>query len=42
MNNEKELTVTNGESLPTQVTVKDDDLLKIKSKLTEEQLVQAQ
>ena len=42
MNNEKELTVTNGESLPTEVAVKDDDLLKIKSKLTEEQLVQAQ
>lgn len=42
MNNEKELTVTNGGSLPTEVAVKDDDLLKIKSKLTEEQLVQAQ
>ncbi|MDO3393077.1 toxic anion resistance protein [Ligilactobacillus sp. 110_WCHN] len=43
MNNENEpLTVTNGQSLPTEVAVKDEDLLKIKSKLTPEQLVQAQ
>lgn len=43
MNNENEpLTVTNGQSLPTEVTVKDEDLLKIKTKLTPEQLVQAQ
>ena len=43
MNNENEpLTVTNGQSLPTEVSVKDEDLLKIKSKLTPEQLVQAQ
>ena len=43
MNNENEpLTVTNGQSLPTEVAVKDEDLLKIKAKLTPEQLVQAQ
>ena len=43
MNNENEpLTVTNGQSLPTGVAVKDEDLLKIKAKLTPEQLVQAQ
>mgnify|MGYP005800555253 FL=1 len=43
MNNENEpLTVTNGQSLPTEVAVKDEDLLKIKTKLTPEQLVQAQ
>lgn len=43
MNNENEpLTITNGQSLPTEVAVKDEDLLKIKSKLTPEQLVQAQ
>ena len=43
MNNESEpLTVTNGQSLPTEVAVKDEDLLKIKTKLTPEQLVQAQ
>lgn len=43
MNNESEpLTVTNGQSLPTEVAVKDEDLLKIKAKLTPEQLVQAQ
>ena len=43
MNNENEpLTVTNGQSLLTEVAVKDDDLLKIKAKLTPEQLVQAQ
>lgn len=43
MNNENEpLTVTNGQSLPTEVVVKDEDLLKIKAKLTPEQLVQAQ
>ena len=43
MNNENEpLTVTNGQSLPTEVAVKDKDLLKIKTKLTPEQLVQAQ
>lgn len=43
MNNENEpLTVTSGQSLPTEVAVKDEDLLKIKTKLTPEQLVQAQ
>lgn len=43
MNNENEpLTVTNGQSLPTEVAVKDEELLKIKTKLTPEQLVQAQ
>ena len=43
MNNENEpLTVTNGQSLPTEVAGKDEDLLKIKAKLTPEQLVQAQ
>ncbi|HJD08939.1 MAG TPA: toxic anion resistance protein [Candidatus Ligilactobacillus faecavium] len=43
MNNESEpLTITNGQSLPTEVAVKDEDLLKIKAKLTPEQLVQAQ
>lgn len=43
MNNENEpLTVTNGQSLPTEVAVKDEGLLKIKAKLTPEQLVQAQ
>lgn len=43
MNNENEpLTVINGQSLPTEVAVKDEDLLKIKTKLTPEQLVQAQ
>ena len=43
MNNENEpLTVTNGQSLPTEVAVKDEDLLKITAKLTPEQLVQAQ
>ena len=43
MNNENEpLTVTNGQSLPIEVAVKDEDLLKIKAKLTPEQLVQAQ
>ena len=36
------LTVTNGQSLPTEVAVKDEGLLKIKAKLTPEQLVQAQ
>ena len=43
MNNENEpLTVTNVQGLPTEVAVKDEDLLKIKAKLTPEQLVQAQ
>lgn len=43
MKNENEtLTVTNGKTLPNEVVVKTEDLLKIKSKLTSEQLVQAQ
>lgn len=43
MDNEgKSLTVTQDQSLSTATAVKDEDLLKIKSKLTPEQLVQAQ
>ncbi|MGX5377791.1 toxic anion resistance protein [Ligilactobacillus sp. LYQ135] len=36
------LTVTDGKSLPNEIAVKNEDLLQIKSKLTSEQLVQAQ
>lgn len=43
MNNEDEpQTVTNDQNLLTKVAVKNEDLLEIKSKLTPEQLVQAQ
>lgn len=36
------LTVTDGKNLPNEIAVKNEDLLQIKSKLTSEQLVQAQ